>query len=84
MTSYTVPEAMMRAFAGYSVPNELSGAIDKAIEMSSGGQFNFTVVRTKDGETRIYSDFQMQVGSADVVESVYSTDCGYLYEQKAA
>lgn len=84
MTSYTVPEDLMRAFTGYSVANEISSAIDKAIEMSLGGQFNFTVVRTTDGETKIYSDFQVKVGRDEIAEAVYSTDCGYLYEQQAA
>lgn len=85
MTTYTKTEELTRAsFTGNSFANEISCAIDRAIEMSCGGQINYTVARTHDGETKIYSDFQLRVGRDAIAEAVYSTDCGYLYQRQAA
>ena len=51
--------------------------------MSDNGGSDMTVVRTKDLAICVYNDFKMTVAQDEIIEQIYSTDHGFIYQPAA-
>jgi len=67
----------------FGVDIKLTEAIKKADIMAQGGGSNMTVVRTKDFAICIYNDFKLKVTQDEIIEQIYSTDNGFIYQPAA-
>lgn len=73
-------ERLQFARVEFGIDIKLTEAIKKADTMSDNGGSNMTVVRTKDFSICIYNDYKMKVAQDEIVELIYSTDNGFIYQ----
>lgn len=76
-------ERIQQARVEFGVDIKLTEAIKKADAMSDNGASNMTVVRTKDYAISIYNDYKMTVAQDEIIEQIYSTDNGFIYQTAA-
>jgi len=76
-------ERIQLARVQFGVDIKLVEAIKKADAMSLNGGSNMTVVRTKEFAICIYNDFKMKVAQDEIIEQIYSTDDGFIYQPAA-
>lgn len=67
----------------FGININITEAIKKADAMSDNGGSNMTVVRTKDHAICIYNNYKMMVAQNEIIEQVYSTDNGFIYQPAA-
>ena len=68
---------------GARIETAISLAIDEATRMSREGESNFTVVSTVNHGICIYSDFQLTVKKDEIIEAIFSTDDGFIFQAAA-
>ena len=76
-------ENIQLARVQFGVDIKLVEAIKKADAMSLNGGSNMTVVRTKEFAICIYNDFKLKVARDEIIELIYSTDNGFIYQPAA-
>ena len=76
-------ENIQLARVQFGVDIKLVEAIKKADAMSLNGGSNMTVVRTKEFAICIYNDFKMKAAQDEILEQIYSTDDGFIYQPAA-
>ena len=76
-------EQLQLARVEFGVDIKLVEAIKKADAMAENGGSHMTVVRTKDFAFCIYNDFKLQVAQDEIIEMIYSTDAGFIYQPAA-
>ena len=76
-------ENIQLARVQFGVDIKLVEAIKKADSMSLNGGSNMTVVRTKEFAICIYNDFKLKVARDEIIEQIYSTDNGFIYQPAA-
>lgn len=59
---------------------ELSLAIASADKRARAGGGAITVVRTLQGNIRLYTEYQMVVAKRNIESAIYVTDAGFLFQ----
>lgn len=76
-------ERLQLARVQFGIDIKLTEAIKKADIMSDNGGSNMTVVRTKDYSICIYNEYKMKIAQDEIIEQIYSTDNGFIYQPAA-
>ncbi len=82
-TNVISEQQVFRSIAGAHVSSELSEAIDRAEDLNRRGAGEQSVVRTKNGNIEVFSEFTMVVRTRDVVESLYVAPHGFIFPMSA-
>jgi len=76
-------ERIQLARVEFGIDIKITEAIKKADSMSDNGASNMTVIRTKEFAICIYNDYKMTVAQDEIIEQIYSTDNGFIYQPAA-
>ena len=72
-----------QSVAGARADTAISLAIREANRLAEKGGVNYTVVSTKDFGICVYNDFQLKVKSSEIIEQIFNTDHGFIFQAAA-
>lgn len=72
-----------QSVAGVQAETAICLAIREANRLADKGGVNYTVVSTKNFGICVYNDFQLKVSRNEVLEEIFSTDDGFIFQAAA-